>query len=293
MRASAYMLLSCLCFSLMSAGARYLAKDMDIHPNYVIFLRNLIALIMILPWCYRHREEIVITPQKKPLMLRACLGAIGMMFWYNAIAEGSFAQVTAIGFAAPLLATLLAIILLGERVSYRRWGALCIGFIGVAIILGTDIFVPGAADKGALLALGTALVWAFVALLLKHLSSSASIAVILFYMMGVMTLASLPLGYIYYTPLSWQSIMIAACMCIAAIFWQYWMLLAYRLTSVAALQPFEFSKLLFAVCIGVVLFHEPIEIRTVTGGMIIIGSALYITYRDKITAKNSSDAVRY
>lgn len=283
LKSALLMIASCLFFTLMSAGARYLSAAEGVPANYVIFLRNLLSTAFIVPFALLYRERVFATPRKKPLIWRAVIGMGGMLCWYNALAVGSLAQVTALSFAAPLLTTLAAILFLGERVSRRRWSALAAGFTGMLIIIGPGVFTGMTAEEaGSLWALGTAACWALVALLLKSLADTEPLPVILLYMMGVMLLCSLPLAYLYYTPLSSFALFVAAGMSASALLWQYTLIAAYRATSVATVQPFEFFKLLFAALLGYLFFTEIPAPRVYAGGALIVGSAVYITYRERV-----------
>ena len=118
----------------------------DLHAFEIAFFRCMIGFLVLLPVVWRAGGLVVLRTEHLGLhVFRGVLNAGGMLLFFWAISLAPLATVSAIGFASPLFAALLAIPILGERVGLRRWSGLIIGFAGTLIILR-----PGAGVVSAL-----------------------------------------------------------------------------------------------------------------------------------------------
>ena len=111
------------------------AMNAGLHPFVVVFLRNLFAVVLLLPLLAWRGLGLLRSPQIGLYGVRVAISFLSMLAWFYAISLIPIGEVTAISFLAPLFGTLGAIFLLGEKVRMRRWGALMIGFAGAMIIL--------------------------------------------------------------------------------------------------------------------------------------------------------------
>ncbi len=144
-KGNAWMFLTGLIFVLVTGAVRNLGNSM--HPVQLVFLRYAIALIFLAPviLCkirnYRSR-----TRRYGLHTARGVLHAIGVILWFYAMAHIPVAEVMALGFTAPIFATIGAALFLGERLYLRRISAVIIGFAGTVVILrpGVEVIELGA-----------------------------------------------------------------------------------------------------------------------------------------------------
>ena len=142
--------------TIMISAIKQLA--VDLHAFEIAFFRCMIGFVVLLPVVWQAGGASVLRTQHMGLhLLRGVLNAGGMLLFFWAVSLAPLATVSAIGFASPLFAALLAILFLGERVGLRRWSGLIVGFIGTVVILrpGYDIV-----DFGAVIALVNMLAFA-------------------------------------------------------------------------------------------------------------------------------------
>ncbi len=204
---------------------------------------------------------------------------VGTFAYITALASVPLATVSAVLQAMPLAVTMGAAIFMGEQVGWRRWSAISVGFVGVLVVIrpGMDGFQPEA-------------MWVLVSVAglgLRDLASRAipaSISSTQISAWGVASVAVLGAGMMPFQtsvmPDLWQSAMLLG----AIIFGTagYWAITsATRTGEVSVVSPFRYSRLVFAIVIGVVVFAEPADGLTLAGAALIIGSGLYSFARER------------
>jgi drug/metabolite transporter (DMT)-like permease len=274
------MLLSTLGFSVMHALIRHVSAEL--HPFQIAFFRNFFGLVVFLPWFLRLGFAPLRTRQLKLHALRAVLNVAAMFAFFTALSLTPIAQVTALGFTAPIFAALLAMVLLGEVFRLRRWAAIACGFAGALVILRPGL-VP--LDAGSLLTLGSALLWGLTLIVIKLLGRSESSLTITSYMNILLTLLSfVPALVVWRTPDA------------QALFWLLLIGVLGTLAQIAVAQalkeaeatvvlPFDFCKLIWVSALGYLLFGEVPDLFVWAGGVLIFAGATAIAYRESQLAR--------
>ena len=188
--------------------------------------------------------------------------------------------VTSINFAAPLLVALLAGPVLGETLGPRRVGAIIVGFLGVLVITrpGTAGFQPG-----MWLALGAAICSAAYFLLTRLLSRHDAPETTHFYTGLIGTLVGLPLALpVWHAPATIQTWLVIASLGVGGAGAHWLLILAHKQAPASVLSPFFYAQLPFAAVVGGVLFGNVPDRWTIIGGGIVIGSGLYLLYRERV-----------
>src|SRR5262245_10712227 len=144
------------------------AMNAGLHAFMVVFLRNLFAVIMLLPLLAWRGPGLARSPQIGLYGVRVAISLFSMLAWFYALSLIPIGEVTAIGFLSPAFATLGAIVLLGEKVRVRRWAALIVGFGGAMIILRPATSPLGLGQTCAVL---SAMATGLTAVLIKQLTA--------------------------------------------------------------------------------------------------------------------------
>ncbi|MEM7408133.1 MAG: DMT family transporter [Pseudomonadota bacterium] len=274
--ASLFMLGACFCFSFNSVFVRYAAED--VHPFEVAFFRNFFAvffvLAMVLP-----RDGIAVFRFQRPglLILRAVINTAAMLTWFYAVPLIPLADLTALGFTAPLWATVLAAVFLGERMRLRRWTATLLGFSGVLIII-----QPGFKDLhwATYLVLVSSACWGVTVTIVRKMTSIERPNTILVYQVVLMTALSLGPALAFWstpTPEAVISMIVLGALSASA---HWFHVRAYALQEVAALQPLDFARLPIITVAAWWLFGEVAGIEVWVGAAVVFCSGLYISYRE-------------
>src|SRR5688572_22104959 len=132
---------SALLFAAMSALVRWISDRVPV--GQIVFFRSAFAIVpVVLIYAWR-RELYAAVRTSRPLghITRGLIGVLGMFLSFAALVRLPLADVTAIGFAAPLITVALAALILKERVRVYRWSAVAIGFLGVLVMLAPHLDV--------------------------------------------------------------------------------------------------------------------------------------------------------
>ena len=273
--AALLMIFTCACFSGMSAVIRDLSSELS--PFQIAFFRNAIGLVFLLPVMWRLGFKIPRGPVLKSYGVRAAIGVCAMWTWYSALSFTPLAEAITLNFTVALWMIPVAILLLGERVGLRRWGATLVGFSGVLIVM-----QPGSemVSLGSLLAIFAALLFAISMALVRILARTERPIAIVFYMNVIMTPFSLgPAIYFWETPElpQWGWLFFIGLIATVA---HFGMARALSLVEASSVVPLDFTRLPFAAAIGYFAFGEVPSVWIWPGAALIMASAIYIARRE-------------
>jgi len=263
-------------FAVLAAMSRKAAL-MGMNPLQVVFLRNLSATLFMMPLLAWRGRALLRSNALHLYGVRVAVSLFSMTAWFYALALIPVAEVTAIGFLAPLFGTIGAVVFLREKIRFRRVTALLIGFVGAMIILrpGHEPFGVGQAC-----AIFNAISSGVMTVLLKQLSGeddSAKIVFLTTIMMLPLTL--LPAMFVWQTP-GWEYLPVILTIGFTAVVGHYCLMRGFASTDASLVMTFDFSRLPFAVLIGWWMFGELTDIWTWVGAAVIFASAVYITRRE-------------
>ncbi len=280
LRGVGWMLLTGLLFVGVTGIVRHLGSDMS--PMQAAFIRYVFGLFLLAPVFLRLKGPRLFT---RPFLtrrlglhaLRGLAHGIGVMLWFYAMARIPIAEVTALGFTAPIFTTIGAALFLGERLRLRRIGAVLVGFGGALVILR-----PGfqALDMGAVAQLVAAPLFAISFLVSKKLTETESNASIVAYMAIFVTLVLLPPALLVWRTPSWDELLWLGVTAILATLGHFTLTQAFRSAEITVTQPFSFIQLLWATLLGLYVFGERPDMWTWAGGAVIVASATYIVHRE-------------
>jgi drug/metabolite transporter (DMT)-like permease len=276
LRGVGLMFISTFFFAAMHGSIRYVSAT--IHPFEIALFRNLFALIVVMPWFYRYGISTLRTQHFGLHALRALFNIMAMLSFFYALSITPLSEVTALGFTAPIFATVLAALVLREVVRARRWTAIAIGFLGTLIILRPGFEAIG---TGQLLVLFSSMIWACALLVIKTLGRTDSSATIISYMALLMIPLSLvPALFVWQWPAGQEWGWLIAIGVLGGI-GQFGMTEALRQADTAVVMPIDFFKLIWVAVIAYLAFAERPDLYTWIGGSVIFASTLYISYRER------------
>ncbi|PPR18290.1 MAG: Riboflavin transporter [Alphaproteobacteria bacterium MarineAlpha9_Bin7] len=276
------MFVATICFSVMHALIRYMSAEL--HPFELAFFRNLFGLLVVIPWFMRYGLKPLKTKRLGLHALRAGINAMAMLMFFYAVSITPLADVAALSFTAPIFATVLAILILGEVVGFRRWCAILFGFCGTLVLLRPGLEVV---SDGQLLVVASASFWACALIVIKILGRTESSVTIITYLILLMApLSAIPAAMVWSTP-SFQQLGVMAAMGVLGTFGQLLMTQALKEGDTNAVMPLDFLKMIWAVLLGFFVFGEVPGIFTWVGGAMIFASITYIAYREHKVRKIS------
>ena len=286
-RAVLLMVIGTVFFSSMHALIRYMSADL--HAFELAFFRNLFGLLVVLPWLLRSGLAPLKTKRLGLHSVRGLLNGVGMLMFFYAVSITPLADVIALSFTAPIFATVLAIVFLGEIVGTRRWAAIFIAFLGTMVILR-----PGLMEisQGQFLAMASAALWACALIMIKILSrTDSSITIIAYMIIFQVPVSGLAAATVWITP-SLEQVCIMAVMGTLGTVGQWLLIEALKEGDTNVVMPFDFLKMIWAVLLGFLFFNELPDLFTWLGSAIIFSSAIFIAWREsKIRQRLMQDLV--
>ncbi|MBZ8119245.1 DMT family transporter [Roseovarius sp. LXJ103] len=226
----------------------------------------------------------------RPVLIRNLGELIAAVGWLAAIALTPLSSAAAILQATPLAVTLGAALFMGAEVGWRRWAAILVGFLGVLMIIrpGLSGFEP-ASLFAVLGVIGLAIRDLATRAVPAHISSlqlSAHAFAIVVPVGALMLLVGG--GGVMPTPLIWVNLAAALFFGVVA---YYWIVGAMRVGEVAVVTPFRYTRLIFALLIGVLIFGERPDLMTLLGAGIIIASGLYTFLRERALGRRAATLI--
>ena len=252
-----------------------------LHPFEIVFFRNIIGLAVLSPMLLRHPG--LLKSARMPIHLRrATSGFIATLGTFYAIANAPLATVLAINYTAPLFATVGAVLMLGERIHARRIAALLVGFAGMLIVLrpGTAPLTPGLI-AAMLSAVATGLSYIAVRSLVGSDDSRAVAA----WSFILMTPPSLVVALFVWRWPPTQVWPLLAAIGFAAAIGQSALSNAFAVSEASAVLPYDFVRFGLITAFGIGLFGERYDLGTFVGGGVILGTTIYLAYREAMVGR--------
>ena len=187
------------------------------------------------------------------------------------------ADVTTYYLACPIFVTALSAIVLRERVGWRRWSAVLIGFCGVVIALRPS---SQTISWPAVIALGGSLCFSVLMLITRLLRATPDIVMASSQFFGTFTLGALmsPFGWVTPSLGSLALFAAAGCISVSALLCVNRSL---KLAAASVVVPYQYSMIVWAIMFGIIVFGDVPSWPTIVGAAIIIGAGLYIFLRER------------
>jgi drug/metabolite transporter (DMT)-like permease len=182
----------------------------------------------------------------------------------------------------PLLIAALSGPILGEKVGWRRWTAILVGFAGILMIL-----QPGYAviSPWALVPLLAAFMFALYGLLTRYVARKDPAPVSFFWTGVVGAVAMTPFGLAHWTWMSPGDWAWMATLCCTAVLGHWLLIRAYAVAEASAIQPFAYLQLVFASAIGLFVFGEALRVNVAVGAAIVVAAGVFTLWRQRVREK--------
>ena len=273
------MIITTIVFASQDGLSKYLATEYNVYM--VVMIRYWFFAAFVISVSSQNTGGIKrVAKTKSPILqiFRSLILVAEMCITILAFTLLGLAETHAIFASYPLIIAMLSGPILGEYVGWRRWLAICVGFIGILIILnpGNGIFSPY-----ALVPLVGAILFALYGLLTRYVgqydNSSAS-----FFWTGVVgSIAMTIIGLNYWDPVSKSDWSIMLLLSASGVVGHYLLIKCYEVAEASAVQPFAYLQLIWASMIGIIIFGEQITTNVLIGACIIVGAGLFTLWRER------------
>ena len=250
-----------------------------LHVTEVLFFRQLSMVLIASPVIVAGWPGSVTSTRPKLQIVRVFFAFGAMTLGFGALVNLHLAEATVIAFSKSFFMTILAIIFLKELVSWPRWAALAIGFVGVLIIVWPD--ESAVLNFWHFAALISALCVGVVMIIIRILSREDKPVTILTYQAVGVGLMLLPPALWFWQMPTWEEWLLIGGVGVFSVAAQYVNILAIRNAEASALAPLEYTRLVFAAAAGLWFFDEWPTDQVWIGAVIIIAAALFVVHREQ------------
>jgi drug/metabolite transporter (DMT)-like permease len=286
--------LAVLIFTLMDAVIKGISAT---YPTgEIVFFRNIFAFIPLLAYSYATVGHIPMkTVRPWGHVARGLAGVSAMFCYFLSYRLLPLSDAIALGLSGPIFLTVLSVPLLGEKVGWRRWSAVIVGFLGVLVMTrpGAGVF-----DMAALVPLLAAIFYALAMVSIRKLSDSEPSTTIVFYFSAFAVFAGLctiPFGYLgidrpWVLPQDfgdWGVVLLIGLMggCGQILITQ-----AFKRAGVSIVAPFDYMALVYGFLLGYFIFSEVPDRYLIVGGLVVVSSGIYIIHRETTVARQQRRA---
>lgn len=285
LRGITYKLVSVFIFMVMASLIK--AVSDTVPPGQAVFFRSFFAIPVILAWLSWQHQLKTGLRAANPLghFWRGLVGTTAMGMGFASLAFLPLPEVTAIGYAAPLLVVVFSAMFLGETVRLFRLSTVFVGMIGVLIVLAPRLSMGSTVDAvmalGALLALCGAIFAALAQVTVRKLVATETTSSIVFWFSITATclsLTTLPFGWVM--PSAGQAALLVLAGFLGGV-GQIFLTQSYREADASLVAPFDYASMLLALAIGYSVFGEVPTATMLTGAAIVVGAGIAIILRER------------
>lgn len=278
------MLVGTLLFGLNDVMGKWLVSTYAV--GQVILIRSVAALIVLLPFVLKSGIRPLVSVERPWLQaLRVAATALETYCFYFAVVTLPLADVITYWLAAPIYVAALSPFFLGEKVGWRRWTAICIGFVGVVVAL-----EPSAAafTAPALISVVGSLCFALMMLISRALRSTPDTTFAFWQIIGglLVGLATVPFGWVTPGAVDFGLLMLLG---IVSMVGHMCVNRALKLADAATVTPYQYTLLFWGVIFGWLIFGDVPRAAMLLGALIIVASGLFIFLREQQLKKRGAE----
>ena len=246
------------------------------------FLRYLLGLVLLIPMLKISLKDKLDSVLWVNFIARGIFHTLAVVLWFFAMTQIPIAEVTAMNYLSPVYVALGAVLFLKEKMAIRRVLAVIFALVGALVILR-----PGFREVsvGHVAMMGTAIFFAGSYLFAKHLTNRVSAETVVIMLSILVTIGLFPLAYIVWVPPRVDELIILFGVAVLATLGHYTMTKAFMAAPVTVTQPVTFLQLIWAISVGALFFNENIDPFVIAGGIIIVSSVSFMTWREAVSKK--------
>ncbi len=270
-----WMLATGMAFVVVTGTVRWLGTDLPAAQS--AFIRFLYGLVFLAPALVPALRRGLPTGAWRLVLGRGVLHVLAVTMWFYAMARLPVAEVTAIGYLNPIVVTVGAALVFGERLAARRLAAIGVALVGALVVLR-----PGLREvtQGHLSQLGAAFCFGLSYLIAKRLAALVPAGALVGLLSLTVTAGLAPFALAVWVPPTWQHLAGLGVVAAFATLGHYTMARAFAAAPLTVTQPVTFLQLVWASLLGWIAFGEAVDPFVLLGGGMIIAAISYMTWRE-------------
>jgi len=260
-------------------GALVKAASVDLPTEVIVFFRNAVAMVFLLPWLQiRHRGMSLKTSCPHLHLLRAASGLSAMYCFFIALKLLRLADAMLLCYTLPIFIPIIEWFWLKEPVSRQTKIAVIVGFIGIALVLKPGF---GLFQAAGLVGLASGLLAALAIVGIRRMTATEPVVRVVFYFTVFGTFVSaIPLAWTWQNPQG-HLLWVLFVMGVLAIMAQMCLTKGYSLAPAGQVGPFNYGNVVFAAAIGWVFWGETLDGMTLVGAVLTCSAGIIATYRSE------------
>ncbi len=282
MKAIIFNLLAWVMLPIMDGIAKYLSADLPVLQ--ITWARYFFTVFFTLPiMVFIFKKKLVWTTKPKLQFLRGLILLIANICFFYSISVISLAKALTLAFIAPLIVTSFSPFFLGEKVGYRRWLAVIIGFVGSLVVIRPGFVEINLASIAALI---TGVMYGFYLIITRKLSSSDNplLTLLLTGVVGAIIISLImPIVWVQPSLTQWS---LMAAVGIFACIGHFFLILSLKYADASKLAPFSYFEIITNIIIGYYFFGDFPDKWTFLGLFIIVSAGIYIFRRENFNKNN-------
>ncbi len=282
MKAITFNLLAWVMLPVMDGIAKYLSSDLPVLQ--ITWARYFFTVFFTLPiMFFLFNKDLVWTTNPKLQFLRGLILLIANICFFYSISIISLAKALTLAFIAPLIVTAFSPFFLGEKVGYRRWLAVIIGFVGTLVVIRPGFVEINLASIAALI---TGIMYGFYLIITRKLSSSDNplLTLLLTGVVGAIIISLImPIVWVQPSLTQWS---LMAAVGIFACIGHFFLILSLKYADASKLAPFSYFEIITNIIIGYYFFGDFPDKWTFLGLFIIVSAGIYIFRRESFNKNN-------
>jgi drug/metabolite transporter (DMT)-like permease len=275
-------------FAAQDGISRHLGGTYNVYM--VVMIRYWFFAAFVIAYAARQKGSFMATVRTEQLtvqILRGFLLAGEILVAILAFVYLGLIETHAIFTSYPLMVAALAGPVLGEKVGWRRWLAIVVGFVGMLIILqpGAGVFSPY-----SLIAVTSSLMFAVYGLMTRYVARKDRAATSFFWtgISGVVLTSAI--GIWFWEPMAQGDWVWMAILCVTGATGHFLLIKTLEVAEASAVQPFSYFQLVFVSVIAVTVFGETVETHVALGAVLIVAAGLFTFWRERVKAQRAARA---
>ena len=274
------MLLGIFVFALNDALGKWLVTTYAV--GQLLLIRGAAGLVCLAPFfrggAWRQFRE---APRPGIQLLRPIFATLEVACFYWALATMSLADVMTFYLAGPIYVTAMSPFLLGERVGWRRWLAVLVGFAGVMIALGPS---AGALTPAALVAIAGSFLFSVLMVCTRLVRGTSDLVLVTTQTVGALVFGLVAAPFVW-VPLHPRDTLLLILLGVTAMVAHMCINRALKLAQASIVVPYQYTTILWAILFGFIFFGDIPRAAMLVGAAVIIAAGIYIFVRERKVAK--------
>ncbi len=274
------MILCMFFFSISDALIKHVLliyKDITILGE-VIFIRGVISTLILGLYLFFKKKLTLDVMISKPLHGRGAVESLAAVFFFLGLMYLPFGELYSLLNLAPILITASGAFILGEKVGWRRWTAVILGFVGVLIVVNPSDLNFGFAFLYPLIS--AVFITQRDTITRKYLKNFDSLQVVFITSLSVTIFFSFGM-ILNYQPINLEIFIYIFLSAIFVTIGYYFSVLTIKTANISTTSPFRYTIIIFGIVLGYFIFKETPSINMIIGSLLIIGSGIFIIFRQK------------